>query len=230
MSRARSSCCTSTFTPTSTGAAPRSALMLVGFLPHLGRDHRGRHRQCGPGNFAGFRKHVIEPSQVRILPTCTFRRASCFSRPRDGGRERGAATMNPIDAVAVANANRDVIIGIKVRVWGAARRATPASCRSYRLGGRQRGGHAAMCHIDHPRRVTRRCSGGCGRAMSYAFRPFPNSPATHQGTVKQEVLEARKRGVRFDIAARARSRSRRRAPCSPTASSPTRSRRTCTRF
>src|SRR5205823_10747744 len=38
-----------------------------------------------------------------------------------------------------------------------------------------------------------------GDILTHAFRPFPNSPATHQGTVKREVLEARKRGVRFDI-------------------------------
>ncbi len=28
---------------------------------------------AGPGNFAGFRKHVIEPSQVRILADSIFR-------------------------------------------------------------------------------------------------------------------------------------------------------------
>ena len=38
-----------------------------------------------------------------------------------------------------------------------------------------------------------------GDVLTHAFRPFPNSPATHQGTVKREVLEARKRGVKFDI-------------------------------
>ena len=38
-----------------------------------------------------------------------------------------------------------------------------------------------------------------GDILTHAFRPFPNSPATHQGTVKREVLDARKRGVKFDI-------------------------------
>jgi dihydroorotase len=58
-----------------------------------------------------------------------------------------------------------------------------------------------MCHIDHPppsyEEVLERLRPG--DVLTHAFRPFPNSPATHQGTVKPEVLVARKRGVKFDI-------------------------------
>jgi dihydroorotase len=35
--------------------------------------------------------------------------------------------------------------------------------------------------------------------LTHAFRPFPNAPCTAQGTVKRAVLDARKRGVIFDI-------------------------------
>ena len=58
-----------------------------------------------------------------------------------------------------------------------------------------------MCHIDHPpptyEEVLQRLRPG--DVLTHAFRPFPNAPVTQQGTVKREVLEARKRGVRFDI-------------------------------
>ena len=58
-----------------------------------------------------------------------------------------------------------------------------------------------MVHIDHPppsyEEVLERLRPG--DVLTHAFRPFPNSPATQQGTVKQAVLEARKRGVLFDI-------------------------------
>ena len=58
-----------------------------------------------------------------------------------------------------------------------------------------------MCHIDHPppryEEVLERLRPG--DVLTHAFRPFPNSPATQQGTVKREVLEARKRGVKFDM-------------------------------
>ena len=38
-----------------------------------------------------------------------------------------------------------------------------------------------------------------GDVLTHAFRPFPNSPVTAQGKVKAAVLEARARGVQFDI-------------------------------
>src|SRR6476661_10002983 len=73
---------------------------------------------AGPGNFAGFRKHVIEPSQVRILAYLHVSHAGIFgfSDRVMVGESGDLRLMNPIDAVEVANANRDVIVGIKVRV------------------------------------------------------------------------------------------------------------------
>jgi dihydroorotase len=38
-----------------------------------------------------------------------------------------------------------------------------------------------------------------GDILTHAFRPFPNSPATAQGTIRPAVLRARDRGVKFDI-------------------------------
>ena len=58
-----------------------------------------------------------------------------------------------------------------------------------------------MAHIDHPppsyEEVLARLRPG--DVLTHAFRPFPNTPATAQGTVKRVVLEARERGVLFDI-------------------------------
>src|SRR3979409_565239 len=73
---------------------------------------------AGPGNFAGFRKHVIEPSQVRILAFLHVSHArtfGCADRVRVGESEE-LRLMNPIDAASVAEQNRDLIVGIKVRV------------------------------------------------------------------------------------------------------------------
>jgi dihydroorotase len=72
---------------------------------------------AGPGNFAGFRKHVIEPSQVRILAYLHVSHAGIygFSHRVMVGESEEMRLMNPIDAVAVAEANRDLVVGIKVR-------------------------------------------------------------------------------------------------------------------
>src|SRR5207237_2648337 len=73
---------------------------------------------AGPGNFAGFRKHVIEPSQVRILAYLHVSHAGIFgfSNRIMVGESEELRLMNPIDAVEVANTNRDVIVGLRVRV------------------------------------------------------------------------------------------------------------------
>src|SRR6201999_881344 len=73
---------------------------------------------AGPGNFAGFRKHVIEPSAVRILAYLhvSFAGMYAFSKTVMVGESEEMRLMAPAEAVAVAEANRDVIIGINVRV------------------------------------------------------------------------------------------------------------------
>jgi dihydroorotase len=62
-------------------------------------------------------------------------------------------------------------------------------------------GMPLMAHIDHPppsyEEVVARLRPG--DVLTHAFRPFPNSAGTAQGTVKKVVLEARERGVLFDI-------------------------------
>src|SRR5436190_3163266 len=73
---------------------------------------------AGPGNFAGFRKHVIERSEVRILAYLhiSFAGIYAFSPRVMVGESEELRLMAPVDAVEVANANRDIIVGIKVRV------------------------------------------------------------------------------------------------------------------
>ena len=58
-----------------------------------------------------------------------------------------------------------------------------------------------MAHIDEPppsyEAVLEKLRPG--DVLTHAFRPFPNAPVTHQGKLKPEVIEARARGVQFDI-------------------------------
>ena len=73
---------------------------------------------AGPGNFPGFRKHVIDPSQIRILVYLhvSFAGIFAFSERIMVGESHDIRLMAARDAVEVADANRDVIIGIKVRI------------------------------------------------------------------------------------------------------------------
>ena len=73
---------------------------------------------AGSGNFPGFLKHVIEPSEPRILAYLhiSFAGIFGFSKRIMVGESGDLRLMSPADAVEVANANRDMIVGIKVRV------------------------------------------------------------------------------------------------------------------
>src|SRR5215468_8120510 len=158
---------------------------------------------AGPGNFAGFRKHVIERSAVRILAYLhvSFAGIYAFSPRIMVGESEEIRLMAPIDAAEVANANRDVIVGIKVRVGARASGRSGTVPLDVALQVAEEVGLPVMAHIDEPppsyEEVLARLRPG--DVLTHAFRPFPNSPATAQGTVKRAVIEARQRGVLFDI-------------------------------
>jgi dihydroorotase len=158
---------------------------------------------AGPGNFLGFRKHVIEKSAVRILAYLHISHAGIygFSHRVMVGESEELRLMAPVDCAEVAEANRDVIVGIKVRVGLHASGTSGIVPLEIALEVAEAVGMPLMAHIDHPppsyEEVLARLRPG--DVLTHAFRPFPNSPATAQGTVKGAVLEARKRGVIFDI-------------------------------
>ena len=107
---------------------------------------------AGSGNFAGFLKHVIEPSEPRILAYLhiSFAGIFAFSKRIMVGESGDLRLMSPADAVAVANANRDVIVGIKVRVGRNASGASGAAPLEIALQVAEELGMPLMAHIDEP--------------------------------------------------------------------------------
>jgi len=158
---------------------------------------------AGPGNWPGFRKHVIEHSQARIVAYLHVSHAGIygFDKRVMVGESVDLRMMNPIDCAEVADANRDLIVGIKVRVGLHASGEQGSAPLNIALQVAEEVGMPLMCHIDHPPPSYEEVLDMLrpGDVLTHAFRPFPNSPATAQGTVKPAVLAARKRGVLFDI-------------------------------
>jgi dihydroorotase len=158
---------------------------------------------AGAGNFAGFRKHVIEPSAVRILAYLhvSFAGIYAFSKTVMVGESEELRLMAPAEAVAVADANRDVIVGIKVRVGRNSSGRSGTAPLDIALQAAGEAGLPLMCHIDFPppsyEDVVERLRSG--DVLTHAFRPFPNAPLDPQGRVKDVVNRARQRGVIFDI-------------------------------
>ncbi len=158
---------------------------------------------AGPGNFAGFRKHVIERSDVRILAYLhvSFAGIYGFSKTVMVGESEELRLMAPAEAVEVADKNRDVIVGIKVRVGRHSSGTSGVAPLDIALQAANEVGMPLMCHIDFPppsyEEVVERLRPG--DVLTHAFRPFPNAPIDHQGKVKRVVQDARERGVKFDI-------------------------------
>ncbi|MCW5693279.1 MAG: amidohydrolase/deacetylase family metallohydrolase [Pseudolabrys sp.] len=158
---------------------------------------------AGPGNFKGFLKHVIEPSEPRILAFIhvSFAGIFAFSKRIMVGESSDMRLMSPADAVAVANENRDAIVGIKVRVGRNASGSSGIAPLDIAVQVAEELSMPLMVHIDEPpptyEDVLVRLRPG--DTLTHCFRPFPNSPITGQGAVKTAVLEARQRGVLFDV-------------------------------
>jgi len=139
---------------------------------------------AGPGNFAGFRKHVIEPSAVRILAYLhiSFAGIFAFSKSVMVGESEELRLMAPVEAVEVADANRDVIVGIKVRVGRNAGGTSGTAPLDIALQAAAEAGMPLMCHIDFPppsyEEVLERLRPG--DVLTHAFRPFPNAPISQQ--------------------------------------------------
>ena len=158
---------------------------------------------AGPGNFKGFRRHVIEPAQVRILAYLhvSFAGIYAFSKTIMVGESEEMRLMAPREAVEVAAANRDVVVGIKVRVGRHASGTSGIAPLEIALEVAEACGMPLMAHIDEPpptyEAVLDRLRPG--DVLTHAFRPFPNTPVDGRGRVKEAARQARKKGVVFDI-------------------------------
>lgn len=180
----------------------------------LGIDADAFRRRCGvttavdtgsagPGNFAGFRAHVIERARTRILAYLhvSFAGIWGFDRRIMVGESEDLRLMAPREAVAVARENRGVVVGIKVRVGRHASGVHGLAPLDVALQAAEEAGLPLMAHIDEPpptyEQVLARLRPG--DVLTHAFRPFPNTGLTPEGRVREAAREARRRGVLFDI-------------------------------
>jgi dihydroorotase len=158
---------------------------------------------AGPANFAGFRKHVIEPSPVRILAflNVSFAGIYAFSKTVMVGESSNLMLLDLHECVRVARENLDLIVGVKVRVGRGAGGSSGIAPLDMALECAEELGLPLMAHIDHPpptrREVLERLRPG--DILTHCYRDFPNSLLRSDGNVREEALRARERGVHFDI-------------------------------
>ena len=159
---------------------------------------------AGPGNFAGFREHVMAPSQTRILAYLHVSHAGifAFSKTVMLGESLDLRLMDTANCAAVALANPDLIRGIKVRVGANTSGVNGIVPLYHAIEAADRAGLPVMCHIDQPppRYADVVAELRPGDTLTHCFRPFPNAPITADGRVRDACWAARERGVLFDVA------------------------------
>jgi dihydroorotase len=158
---------------------------------------------AGPANFPGFRKHIIEATPPRIYAylNISFAGIYAFSREVMVGESEDHRLLNPMSCLRVVEENRDLIVGVKVRVGARASGAMGIAPLDIAIEVAEAAGLPVMCHLDLPppsrRDVVTRLR--AGDVLTHCFRGFPSSPVGPEGAVREEIVAARDRGVLFDI-------------------------------
>jgi dihydroorotase len=146
---------------------------------------------------------VIEPSPLRIIPylNVSFPGIFAFSASVMVGECADLRLLDPRECVRIIKANRDLIAGVKVRVGRNAGGASGVAPLDIALEVAEETGLPMMAHLDNPPPSRLEVLSRLRRSdiLTHCFRPFPNAPVRGDGQIREEVLEARRRGVIFDI-------------------------------
>ncbi len=161
---------------------------------------------AGAGNFAGFRRHLIERSRVRISAflNISFAGIFAFSRQVMVGESVDLRLLNVAEAVRVAREHPDLVLGIKVRLGLIAGEGRGIAPLHLALQAAEALGKPLMVHTDLPPPTRREVLPLLrpGDILTHAFRPFPNGPLAGAGSAGQvlpELWAARERGVVIDL-------------------------------
>ena len=180
----------------------------------LGVDADGYAKPCGittlvdagsagPGNFAGFRRHVIERCEVRILPFLHISFPGIFgvSKYFSYGESADLMMLDPRAFLDVARENADLVVGTKVRIGKVGSGSVGAGALAIALEAAEHSGLPLMVHLDRPppHRSEVMPKLRRGDIWTHCFRAFPNAPLTYDGEIQDDILAARERGVIFDI-------------------------------
>lgn len=158
---------------------------------------------AGPANLPGMRRHVIEPARARVLVyiNASFAGIFAFSQAVMVGECNDIRLLNARECLRVAREHQDIVVGVKVRVGQIASGSNGVAPLDIALEVAEEAGLPVMAHLDYPppsrKEVVERLRPG--DVLTHCFRPFPNAPVRGNSRIFDEILQARERGVIFDI-------------------------------
>lgn len=158
---------------------------------------------AGAGNFAGFRTFIADRSQCRVLAYLNISYPGIFAFDRDlmFGEASVDGLLSADRCVAVAEENRDIVVGVKVRLGGGTSGSIGLLALERAVEAAGRLGLPLMTHIGKPppsyQEILERLRPG--DVLTHCFRPAPNAPVDERGALLPAVAKARERGILFDI-------------------------------
>ena len=159
---------------------------------------------AGAGNYDGFRDYVMIQSPYRIFAFLNISFPGIFGFDHDVSiGEATTRAMLPVHrCVDKIEANRDRIIGVKVRIGGIVTGDLGLGALELALEAAVAVDLPLMTHIGHPPPSYSDVVDMLrpGDILTHCYRPEPNSAIGEDGKVLEAVWKARERGVLFDIA------------------------------
>lgn len=158
---------------------------------------------AGAGNFEGLRDFVMRSSPFRLLAYLNISYPGIFAFNRDFivGEAAIRELLSVDQCVEVAAQNRDVIVGVKVRLGIGTSGAIGMEALDRAIAAAERLGLPLMSHIGKPppgyAEILARLRPG--DILTHCFRPAPNAPVDDGRNVLPALRDARERGVLFDI-------------------------------
>lgn len=159
---------------------------------------------AGPGNFAGFRRHVIERQDTRVLAFLHLSFAGIFGFAQEVmvGESWDLRLLDPLACARVAREHKDLVRGIKIRVGAGTSGEHGVLPLQLAIEAAELAELPLMCHLDRPPPRLEEVLALLrpGDVLTHCFRPAPNAPVLPNGRVRDAVWAARERGIFFDIA------------------------------
>jgi dihydroorotase len=148
-------------------------------------------------NFPYFRRHTIDPADVSVL---AFIHVGCNGLPTTVvGELEDLRYARPVETAVIINANRDVAVGVKLRI-GTMTRGHALEALDLAVDASNQANTGLMIHISSEaptREVLKRLRPG--DILTHCFQGRGDGLFKENRELLPEAIEARKRGVVFDV-------------------------------
>jgi dihydroorotase len=150
-------------------------------------------------NFASFRRQSIDGAPLRVVAFVNIS-ALGVSTPLSGELDIPAYTR-PSETAAAIDANRDVAVGVKIRLSSAPNTGGAPAALEQALAAARAVGLPLMVDVGGPGDFMPDALDhlGPGDILTHCFTGAGATIVDEQGRMRREALDARARGVRFDI-------------------------------